>query len=292
MRYILVSDIHGEYQKLIDELTSRHFNCAKDTLVVLGDIFDRGVQNEELLVYLLSLPKKIIVLGNHDLELLSFIKAAEKDNYYPLHTSDVDNGMVQTFYNLAGNKGVCSYTSQDFVDCGPDYAQKRREVNDYITLALLRHSKDLHQLYEGAVFGLQFNDKDGTFATHGWLPPEFARNSERSWYEATWANTPFYIRTLLNSKPVSRGFRRLVFGHWWASDLNSRFNRSDCKEYNRKFVLRTPTLTLIGLDGKSNAISGVVNSLVVYATSYTAVKVDEEPGSAAYFNRTQISFDL
>lgn len=38
----VVSDIHGCYQWLIDELKRRHFNPDTDLLISVGDIIDRG----------------------------------------------------------------------------------------------------------------------------------------------------------------------------------------------------------------------------------------------------------
>lgn len=38
----VVSDIHGCYQWLMDELKRRHFNPYDDLLISVGDIIDRG----------------------------------------------------------------------------------------------------------------------------------------------------------------------------------------------------------------------------------------------------------
>ena len=38
----VVSDIHGCYQRLLDELKCRHFNPFEDLLISVGDLIDRG----------------------------------------------------------------------------------------------------------------------------------------------------------------------------------------------------------------------------------------------------------
>ncbi|WP_313559418.1 metallophosphoesterase, partial [Enterobacter sp.] len=38
----VVSDIHGCYQWLMDELKRRHFNPYEDLLISVGDVIDRG----------------------------------------------------------------------------------------------------------------------------------------------------------------------------------------------------------------------------------------------------------
>ena len=57
MRAIVVSDIHGDYEALINYLTSVNFNEDEDMLITLGDNFDRGTGNLELYHFLQNLPQ-------------------------------------------------------------------------------------------------------------------------------------------------------------------------------------------------------------------------------------------
>ena len=56
MRYVIVSDIHGQYDKLIEALNKVNFDKEKDTLISNGDAFDRGNQNKQVLEFVMSLP--------------------------------------------------------------------------------------------------------------------------------------------------------------------------------------------------------------------------------------------
>lgn len=45
MRYFITSDIHSYYSVLKKELEKQKFDKDKDTLITLGDNFDRGSQS-------------------------------------------------------------------------------------------------------------------------------------------------------------------------------------------------------------------------------------------------------
>ena len=45
MRYFIISDIHGYYSVLKQELEKQGFDKDRDTLISLGDNFDRGDEN-------------------------------------------------------------------------------------------------------------------------------------------------------------------------------------------------------------------------------------------------------
>jgi serine/threonine protein phosphatase 1 len=79
MKYFVVSDIHSHYDALIKALNENYYDAFnKDHhLLVLGDLFDRGVQPKQTLRYLYDLhveSKATIILGNHDLFLLEFLE--------------------------------------------------------------------------------------------------------------------------------------------------------------------------------------------------------------------------
>lgn len=60
-----VGDIHGHFNKLKDALSSVNFNFNKDRLFSVGDIIDRGVNNEKCL-QLVNEPWFHMVMGNHE----------------------------------------------------------------------------------------------------------------------------------------------------------------------------------------------------------------------------------
>lgn len=100
MKYFVVSDIHSFYIELKRALDKAGFNKRnKDhTLIVCGDIFDRGPDTLSVYKFLTSIPKKrcILIKGNHELlyeELL--------DKSFP-ESHDFSNHTVDTFCQIAG----------------------------------------------------------------------------------------------------------------------------------------------------------------------------------------------
>ena len=83
MKYFLFSDVHGEYDALITSLEAAGFDLSnkEHMLVGLGDYFDRGSQNEMVLVFLktmLDMGRIKLIRGNHDDMLLNFLRIMSK----------------------------------------------------------------------------------------------------------------------------------------------------------------------------------------------------------------------
>lgn len=65
-RVLLAGDVHGEYTKLLMGLNSIGWDRDLDQLIFLGDIIDRGPQNEEVLNFA-EKSGALRILGNHEL---------------------------------------------------------------------------------------------------------------------------------------------------------------------------------------------------------------------------------
>lgn len=74
--YVL-SDIHGCYEKFIDMLELIKFKDS-DTLYILGDIFDRGLEPLKILDYIVCHKNIVLLKGNHE---LFFEEAFETGSY-------------------------------------------------------------------------------------------------------------------------------------------------------------------------------------------------------------------
>jgi serine/threonine protein phosphatase 1 len=66
MRTFVIGDIHGAYKALLQCLELSKFNKNNDRLICLGDVCDRGSHVKECIDELLTIPKCVYVLGNHD----------------------------------------------------------------------------------------------------------------------------------------------------------------------------------------------------------------------------------
>ena len=70
-RTIVVGDLHGCYDELIELLTTIDFS-ANDRVVAVGDLTVKGPKNREVLDLFITDSRFRSVLGNHDLALLQF----------------------------------------------------------------------------------------------------------------------------------------------------------------------------------------------------------------------------
>ena len=65
MRTIVIGDIHGCYQELVELLTKVQLT-DEDCLVALGDIVDRGADSVKVYNFLKNRPNTIVLMGNHE----------------------------------------------------------------------------------------------------------------------------------------------------------------------------------------------------------------------------------
>ncbi|WP_160847226.1 metallophosphoesterase family protein [Pontibacillus yanchengensis] len=69
MRYLVVSDIHGELHKLEEVLQEASFDPSEDQLILLGDYIDRGPYSRDVVAKVKELVEEhgaIAIKGNHD----------------------------------------------------------------------------------------------------------------------------------------------------------------------------------------------------------------------------------
>ena len=65
--------MHGNYSLLQEQLSEIGFRIGDDLLILTGDIIDRGLQNKEMIEFVVSTPEVYSVLGNHEMMFLSAI---------------------------------------------------------------------------------------------------------------------------------------------------------------------------------------------------------------------------
>jgi bis(5'-nucleosyl)-tetraphosphatase (symmetrical) len=67
-----IGDVQGCYDELKQLLRSIDYNSAKDHLWFIGDLVNRGPKSLEALRFIKNSPNTKVILGNHDLHLLTF----------------------------------------------------------------------------------------------------------------------------------------------------------------------------------------------------------------------------
>lgn len=209
MRYFFISDLHGCEPSIVDNaLKEKGFDPKNDTLVVLGDIVDRGHYVRQLLKYLMNIPHLIQIKGNHDIRVYELLLGKDWPQAY-----DIYNGVGCTFASLLGWAPDACTEDHLFI--------ANHLIEEGNNTELSRNLADFYCYMRGAAWGIEFPD---LIAVHGWLPvnrsDEIIPPSEatpQQWADATWSNTEKHI--LLNHLPD----KKILVGHWHAWRLRVRF---------------------------------------------------------------------
>lgn len=283
MRYLFVSDIHGEFDKLMTALNEHDFNPDKDTLVVLGDAFDRGPKSLEVLKYIMSLPNCIKIWGNHDRRLRELILGIG----YEYNQCDYLNGVIDTL------KSFLSPVFSPEVFSKYVYLDANVMINQLTTDSRLKKVYDLLLSYfEQCVWAIELDNR--LIATHAWIPTkrkskylpivyEYDGSLLKSatvdmWDDATWSNT----EDMITNKCFVEN-KTLVVGHWHTFRIAEKFlsatnifNDSGYVIDKDEFSKIRSVKNTIFIDGCANADEGRV--LVLEHNSI----VEDDGGDGSY----------
>ena len=197
-----VSDIHGFYDELIEALNKAGFDESNEEhyLVVCGDVWDRGSQPVEVMRYLNSLPRKVLIKGNHE---SLFQDLCERG--YP-GTHDYSNGTYDSVCEFGnadlGNSFdeccmVAYHRTKNFIDSMVDYFETKNYIfcHGWIPVTC----KDGLPMYHRKNRKFEFN-------------PEWRHAHHSEWEQARWLN---------GIDMAKNGFvdpeKTIVCGHWHCS---------------------------------------------------------------------------
>lgn len=245
MKYFVVSDIHSFYAELIKALEEAGFdpNNEDHCFISCGDAMDRGPDAKKCLEFMMSLPRRILIRGNHD-DLLAELMF--KLRYPKLH--DRTNGTLDTIYQLTGK-------------------DMKYEYNEAITEL---QNNDLLKSYLSEL--VNYAEIGKYIFTHACMPDDtlnYKEASEQDWYFARWEN-PFikaYYESHSSVEELKKFYEEhvIVFGHWhtsWAHcylendgpEFSEGDEKCNCSPYFGKGI--------IGIDA-STANNGKVNCVVL-----------------------------
>lgn len=238
-KFFVVSDIHSYYTPLKKALDEKGFDPSNEEhwLVVCGDAFDRGNESTEVLRFLMSLERKILVKGNHDI-LLEECCMREYPYYY-----DASNGTKKTIQDLGK------------VDDDTSFAECCCRTWD----KLARYRELLVNYFETQNY----------IFVHSWIPTisqnggyykydeDWRSVTDDRWEQAMWGN-PFDMH-LLN---LNQTGKTIIFGHWHCSTGHKMLGH--CKDEFDGDAIWEPCFAegIIGID-RCTAYTGEVNVLVI-----------------------------
>lgn len=221
-KYFIFSDVHGEYDALIESLDAAGFDSDNENHILLsaGDSFDRGTQNLDVYKFLRR-NSALVIMGNHDKMFYDYLTGVS-DGYF----DTVYNGLWQTLRDFSREE-IPNYGQEYFL---PHLRYKINEKN-------LDLQKWLGTMPDGYKI-------DNYIITHAGFSTNYIKHEgDESWFPNNWTKTPNFIRHYQKYT----GHYQFIFGHWHASKLSKQFigienKQSHIFEYEN----------FIGLDSLSN----------------------------------------
>jgi len=250
MKFFCVSDIHSYYSALKKALDEAGFdrNNPEHWLISCGDAFDRGHESEEVLHFLMSLERKILVKGNHDL-LLDDLCMRE----FP-YSHDFSNGTTRTVNDIGG-----AGEGYPFDDCcrntwNRTAAYRASLVNYFETENYIFVHSWIPTITEGA------SKPWHTLNKYYEYKEDWREATRNEWEEAMWGN-PFFKA----QEGMNRTGKYIVFGHWHCSLGHLISSDGELSEFGENAcwdIYKNDDWKIIGID-KCTAHTGKVNVLVI-----------------------------
>ena len=233
-KFFVISDVHGFYDEMIKALNDAGFDKENENhwLISCGDNWDRGDKPVEVMRYLNSLPRKILIKGNHE-DL--FVKCCERG--FP-QSHDYSNGTYDTIEKF-GNTSPFDAWDEKFIK------------------ALARTNFFLEQQKD------YFETKNYIFV-HGWIPvfsdsncpayyrrnrnykfdPDWRNASESRWKDARWLNgMDMAYRGLIDKKTVVCGHWHCSYGHAVRDELSEFGEDANFEPYYDKGIIAIDACT-------------------------------------------------
>ena len=205
MKLFCVSDIHSFWEPFKKALDDAGFipNYSEHLLLVLGDVFDRGLGTAQVYNFLNALTNVVLIRGNHE-DLLEEMLAR---GYGEKH--DISNGTVGTVVDLCDLIGVKTKSTYEVCKAVEDFIKPFLDkfVNYYQT-------KNFLFVHSWIPCKVHF---DGDGESKPWYTrsktyeymPDWREANEVEWEEARWGNPFKMAEAGLNQTGLT-----LVHGHW------------------------------------------------------------------------------
>ena len=193
-KYFCTADVHSFYDCLIEALDKAGFdrNNPNHVFVHCGDLLDRGPDARKCLEFVNSLPRKILIRGNHE-DLLEHILFKKK--YFDYY--DFTNGRIDTI----------SQISQ--IPYGT--------IDSFLQHAMIEDCKNDEALKTYLDSVIDYAEIGNHILVHGWIPissetdEDFEINEWKTgdWEEARWLNG----MKMWKDGYIPEG-KTIVCGHW------------------------------------------------------------------------------
>lgn len=217
-KLFVVSDIHSYFNIFINELKAKGFDEYNPDhwLIVCGDCFDRGSESEDLLHYLMTLERKILIKGNHDLLLE---ECCEREFPY---SHDHSNGTVRTIQDL-GDMGM----GYSFETCCKRTLNKTARYRELLVNYFETQNYIFVHSWIPTVEKFDHSSKLW-YRSYSWneYMEDWRNANDVEWERAMWGNPFVYYQ-----KGLNKTGKTIVFGHWHCSTGHSYDHNDEITEF-------------------------------------------------------------
>lgn len=144
MKKFVIGDIHSSYKGLIQVFEKSNFSFKEDKAIFLGDINDGWSQSKECMDFIMSIPNKEVIMGNHDEWLLYY-------NLGKAHYENPSDLEFSTWKTHGGNETIKSLGDKI-----------ETKYLDFIKSFKYFHEED-NNLFVHAGYSLDTDDNDNLF---------------------------------------------------------------------------------------------------------------------------------
>lgn len=182
MDYFVVGDIHGCYDSFVSLL--EHWNQEKETLVLLGDLVDRGKKSYEVIQLAKKLKENhgaIILGGNHEDLFLDWLNEPNDENFY---------------YDLGGRETVDSFFENNLTfQYSAEHLVKLLNEGFSDELAFIKSLPSYHEtddfIFVHAGIDFNFADwKNASDSTFKWIRERFIHGKNETGKTILFGHTP------------------------------------------------------------------------------------------------------
>ena len=226
MFYFVITDVHSYYDQMKAALDEAGFdeNNPNHTLISLGDAIDRGPRPNEVIKYLVNLPRKILIRGNHE-DLLQELL----DDPWGPKGHDITNGTYNTAVELASKHHKINY--------GTNISKTYAKYLEWCDIAKWAKAEKTYRAYDKLL--VDYAEIGKYIFVHGWIPcfsktdidggkkvkkykynPNWKNADYLTWCNARWESG---IDCTINEIFVPN--KVIVCGHWHATAWHEHFEK-------------------------------------------------------------------
>ena len=260
MKYYITADIHGFYTKFHKALDEAGYFTDPEPhkLIILGDIFDRGLEAVEMQQFILQLMEQdavILVRGNHE-DLYEEMITIDEGLPVRHHKS---NGTYSTALQLTGyDPGLALIRNYDFAEAAQNTAYYRQ-----IIPAMVDYYETAHYVFvHGWIPCIQ--ERDGSYSHRS----DWREATPEEWRRARWCNGMDAAQACTEEKTILCGHWHCSYGHARYENKGSEFGPdADFSPYYGPGVIALDACT---------AHSGKVNVIVIEDDDLPDQTVEDE----------------